>query len=65
MRFVEGDTKVEKSRKVDHVCNLVSGTGFEWRLVPVPIAKSGEGFFFLQFFFFFFSQLVVREAWKV
>lgn len=47
MRFVEGDTKVEKSRKVDHVSNLVSGTGFEWRLVLFPIAKSKEGGFFL------------------
>lgn len=45
MRFVKGDTKVEKSRKVGHVCNLVSGSGFEWRLVPFPIAKSKEVFF--------------------
>ena len=62
MRFVEGDTKVEKSRKVDHVSNLVSGTGFEWRLVLFPIAKSKEGgFFFVVFLFFpFHSQWCAR-----
>jgi len=50
--FVDGDTKVEESRKVGHVCDLVSGTGFEWGLVSFQLLRGKKVFFI----FFIFSS---------